>query len=104
MKREKLKDLSSRKLIGGNQRDSYAYEISVRNTKSEAITVIVEDQIPVSQNSQIEVTSSDTGNARYNKDTGKLKWELVLQPNETRKMTYKFEVKYPKDKNISMLY
>lgn len=104
VKREKLKDFTSRKLIGGNQRDTYAYEISVRNTKSEAITIIVEDQIPVSQNSQIEVATSDTGNAQYNKDTGKLKWELVLQPNETRKLTYKFEVKYPKDKNISMLY
>jgi uncharacterized protein (TIGR02231 family) len=104
VKREKLKDFTSRKMIGGNQRDNYAYEISVRNTKSEAITIVVEDHIPVSQNSQIEVTASDTGSARYNKDTGKLKWELVLQPNETKKMTYKFEVKYPKDKNISMLY
>jgi uncharacterized protein (TIGR02231 family) len=104
VKREKLKDFSSRKLIGSNQRDSYAYEISVRNTKAEAITIVVEDHIPVSQNSQIEVTTVDAGGARYSKDTGKLKWEFSLQPNETRKMIYKFEVKYPRDKNISMLY
>jgi uncharacterized protein (TIGR02231 family) len=104
VKREKLKDFSSRKMIGTNQRDSYAYEISVRNTKAEAINIIVEDQVPVSQNSQIEVTTTDSGGSKYNKDTGKLKWEFSLQPNETKKMTYKFEVKYPKDKNISMLY
>src|SRR5204862_4822112 len=30
VKREKLKDFSSRKLIGTNQKESYAYEISVR--------------------------------------------------------------------------
>jgi len=103
VKREKLKDLTSRKLIGGNQRETYAYEISVRNTKSEVIKITVEDQIPVSQNSQIEITTTDAGGAKYNKDRGKLLWEMTLQPNETRKVVYKFEVKYPKDKIISGL-
>lgn len=100
VKREKLKDYSSRKTIGSNQRESFAYEISVRNTKNEAIKIVVEDQLPVSQNSQIEVTSADAGNAGYNKDTGKLVWDLNVQPNETKKVTYKFEVRYPKGKII----
>ena len=103
VKREKLKDFSSRKLIGTNQRDSYAFEISIRNTKSEAVKVTVEDQVPVSQNSQIEVGVTDLGGAKYNKDTGKLLWELTLQPNETKKVLYKFEVKYPKDRAIPAL-
>jgi uncharacterized protein (TIGR02231 family) len=100
VKREKLKDYNSRKTIGSNQRESFAYEISVRNTKNEAVKIVVEDQLPVSQNSQIEVTSTDAGGAGYNKDTGKLMWELNVQPNETKKVTYKFEVKYPKGKII----
>lgn len=100
VKREKLKDYNSRKTIGSNQRESFAFEISVRNTKNEAIKIVVEDQLPVSQNSQIEVTSTDAGGAGYNKNTGKLMWELNVQPNETKKVTYKFEVKYPKGKII----
>jgi uncharacterized protein (TIGR02231 family) len=103
VKREKLKDFSSRKLIGTNQRESYAYEIAVRNTKNEAIKIIVEDQVPVSQNNQIEVTVSEVGGSKYNKDSGKLIWELSLQPNETKKVTYKFEVKYPKDRQVEGL-
>jgi uncharacterized protein (TIGR02231 family) len=103
VKREKLKDFSSRKIIGINQRASYAFEISVRNTKTDAVKIIVEDQVPVSQNSQIEVIVSDTGGSKYNKDTGKLTWEMNLQPNETKKVSYKFEVKYPKDKTIAGL-
>ncbi len=103
VKREKLKDLTTRKYIGTNQRETYAYEISVRNTKSEAIKITVEDQMPVSQNSQIEITTTDVAGAKYNKDTGKLLWEMSLQPNETKKVVYKFEVKYPKDKIISGL-
>jgi uncharacterized protein (TIGR02231 family) len=103
VKREKLKDFTSKKLIGSNKRENYAYEITVRNTKNEPIKIIVEDQVPVSQNNQIEVTVIDVGGSRYNKDTGKLTWELNLQPNESKKLTYKFEVKYPKDKIVSGL-
>lgn len=103
VKREKLKDFTTRKAIGGNQRDSYAWEVSVRNTKNEVVKITVEDQVPVSQNSQIEVTVSDTGGARYNKDTGKLIWNIILQPSETKKVVFKYEVKYPKDKQVSGL-
>ena len=103
VKREKLKDFSSRKTIGSNQRDTYTFEISVRNTKAESIQLIVEDQLPVSRNSQIEVISLDNGGAKYTKETGKLIWDLNLQPNETRKLQFKYEVKYPKDKQISGL-
>jgi uncharacterized protein (TIGR02231 family) len=103
VKREKLKDFTSRKLIGGNQRDSYAWEVSVRNTKNEAVKITLEDQVPVSQNSQIEVTVSDVGGAKYNKDTGKLVWSMTLQPNETKKVIFRYEVKYPKDKQINGL-
>jgi uncharacterized protein (TIGR02231 family) len=103
VKREKLKDFSSRKLIGTNQRASYAFEISVRDTKTEPVKIIIEDQIPVTQNSKIEVTTLDTGLAKYNKDTGKLTWEINLQPSETKKMVFKYEIKYPKEETIAGL-
>jgi uncharacterized protein (TIGR02231 family) len=103
VKREKLKDFSSRKLIGTNQRASYAFEISVRDTKTEPVKIIIEDQIPVTQNSKIEVTTLDTGMAKYNKGTGKLTWEINLQPSETKKMVFKYEIKYPKEETIAGL-
>lgn len=103
VKREKLKDLTSRKVIGGTQKESYSWEISVRNTKTDAIKITVEDQLPVSQNTQIEVTPMNTGGSAFNKDTGKMVWNLTLQPNETKKLSYQFEVKYPKDKIVTGL-
>jgi uncharacterized protein (TIGR02231 family) len=103
VKREKLKDLSSHKLIGSNQRDNYVFEISVRNTKTEPIRIVAEDQVPVSKNTQIEVTLADAGGSQFNKDTGKLTWELSLQPNESKKVKFAYEVKYPKDRQISDL-
>jgi uncharacterized protein (TIGR02231 family) len=103
VKREKLKDLTSRNFIGSTKKENYTYEISVRNTKAENIKIVVEDQIPVTQNTQIEVALIDMGGAKYDKVKGKLVWELELKPNETRKLLYKFEVKYPKDKQINGL-
>lgn len=103
VKREKLKDLTSRNFMGSTKKETYAYDVTVRNTKSESIKIVLEDQIPVSQNTQIEVNMLENVGAKFNKDSGKLSWEMELKPNETRKMTYKFEVKYPKDKQVSGL-
>jgi len=100
VKREELKDHTSRKLIGSSQREEHTWEISLRNTKSETIRIAVEDQLPVSKNSQIEITAIDTGGAKYDVNTGKLIWDVSVQANETRKMRFRYEVKYPKDKQI----
>ncbi len=103
VKREKVKDFTTRKAIGASVRETSAYEISVRNIKQDVVKIVIEDQVPVTQNNQIEVTVADAGGANYNKETGKLSWVWMIQPNETRKATFKFEVKYPKDKQISGL-
>lgn len=65
--------------------------------------IIVEDQIPVSQNSQIEVTLSDQGGAKFNPAQGKLTWMLDMKPNESQRIAYKYEIKYPKDRTIAGL-
>jgi uncharacterized protein (TIGR02231 family) len=103
VKREKVKGLSSRNVIGANERQSNAWEISVRNSKSEPVKVVVEDQIPVSRNSQIEVTVVDVGGARQDTYSGKLTWKLNLAPSENKKLSYKYEVRYPKDRRINGL-
>jgi uncharacterized protein (TIGR02231 family) len=103
VKREKLKDLTSRNVIGTTRKENYTWEISLRNTKTEAIRIHIEDQVPVSQNTQIEVAVTDTGGSNYNKQTGKLSWDIEMKPSEVRKVVFKFEVKYPKDKQVSGL-
>jgi hypothetical protein len=63
----------------------------------------VEDQLPISKNTQIEVTWLETGGAKVDANTGKLMWRFTLAPAESRTMTYKYEVKFPKDKQVSGL-
>jgi uncharacterized protein (TIGR02231 family) len=98
--REKVKDLTSRSTIGSSKKETYTWEITVRNNKTESSRITLEDQIPVTQNAQIEVTVLDAGGAKFNKQSGMLTWDFELKPNESRKIQYKFEVKYPKDKQV----
>lgn len=103
MKRVKVKDFNSHVIIGLNQKESHGFEIEVRNNQSETIVITVEDHIPVSQNSQIEVSLIDGGGAKFSPGSGKLVWDITLRPNETRRLTYQFEVKFPKEKLIAGL-
>jgi uncharacterized protein (TIGR02231 family) len=104
IERKKLKDFSKRNLIGSTKKEEFVYEISIRNTKKDPIEISLEDQVPVSKDSQIEVEVTDAGGAEYDVTTGKLVWKINLNSTETKKVTFKYSVKYPKNKIVSGLY
>lgn len=98
--RNELKDFTSKKMIGSNQTEVYAYEIEVRNNKSSAVTIEILDQIPVSKQKDIQVELQEDGGATYNEELGKLEWNIELAPNQSKKIKFVYSVKYPKDKSI----
>jgi uncharacterized protein (TIGR02231 family) len=100
MKREKLKDISGNKFFGGNKERTLAFDISVKNGKKEAVTVVLYDQVPLSNQKDIEVKIEEMSAAQYNSETGEIKWTLTLAPGETVKKRLAFKVKYPKEKQI----
>lgn len=104
IERKKNLDYTTKKMIGTNRKEDYAYEIIVRNSKKDPIEITLEDQIPVSQNSQIEVEVLDQGGANYDPVTGKLTWKLKLNSAETKSVQFKYSVKYPKNKSVNNLY
>ncbi len=95
------KDYTTKKFIGTNKKEEYAYEITIRNTKKDAIDITIEDQYPVSKNGEIEVELLDGGGATVDKDKGMLTWKLKLKAGETKKLLFKFSVKYPKGKVLT---
>jgi uncharacterized protein (TIGR02231 family) len=100
VERKPVKNFTSKKLIGSNQKEAYAYEISVRNTKNIPVSILIEDQIPVSSHSDIEVSEVSAEGATWDKSTGMLKWKVKLNAGEDKKVNYSFEVKYPKNKQV----
>ena len=102
VKREKLVDFSSSKILGMNKKETFAYSISVRNKKKQAIDILIEDQVPLSTNNEIEVDAIEISNADYNKESGKLLWRFKLNAAETKTLKLSYSVKYPKDKQINL--
>ncbi len=100
VKREKRKDFTSRKTFGSNQTETYSFLITVRNNKSAQIKITVNDQIPLSSNSGIEVEAEELSGGVYNRQTGEVSWNLEIKPQETREIILTYSVKYPKDKTI----
>ena len=100
VKREQLKDYSSKSFFGNNRKETKAWKITVRNTKNTSANVLVEDQYPVSANSEIKVELEESSGAKVNPVTGILRWELELAPGETKELRLVYSVRYPKDKNL----
>lgn len=98
VKRTLLKDYSSKKFIGSNRTDTRQYEIVVRNNKQQAVSIVVEDQFPISTQKEIEVQDRKYEGAKLDDDTQKITWSLAVDSKKESKVSFKYEVKYPKDK------
>jgi len=98
--RTSLKDLSERQSLGSNKKETRDWQIEVKNRKSQPINLLVEDQVPVSQNSSIEVEIQELSGGQLDKLTGKVIWKMVLKPEDNKKIELKYLVKYPKSQSV----
>lgn len=102
-KRERIDEEGSTSFFGKSQKRIYTYEISVRNSRKEAVTIDVKEQFPLSREKDIEIKLLETSGAQVNDDKGELTWNLNLKSGETKKVRISYSVKMPKDKSISGL-
>lgn len=100
VKREKVAEQTGIKFIGSSKKQTFTYEIRVRNGKKEAISLLLKDQYPVSTDKSMEVELLHADGASINKETGVLTWKLKLQPGASEKVRISYSVKYPKDQTI----
>ena len=102
--RRKLSSMRKEKFIGVNIVDELTYELLVRNNKNEAAEIELRDQIPLSVDKSVVVEPLNISNAKLDKRSGQLTWQLSLKPNETKRILLKFKVKYPKKKRGILNY
>lgn len=100
IEREQLNEYASKNFFRSKTREYHAFEIRIRNTKSEPITIAVEDQIPLSTNEDIKVTAKELSNGNLDEQTGIITWNLAIAPGETKKLRLDFELEYPKGRKI----
>lgn len=91
-------------LFDSKSRQRYIYEIELENLNSEAKTVEVQDQIPLSYQEDIVVKVNRLEPAPDKRDNENiLSWSIVLSPKEKRIIVLDFQVEYPDDKKVSGL-
>ncbi|MEO7925017.1 MAG: mucoidy inhibitor MuiA family protein [Chitinophagaceae bacterium] len=102
VRRTLLKDFSSKRFIGSNKTDTRQYEILVRNNKQQPISIVVEDQFPLSTQKEIEVQDRKYEGARLDDDSQRITWQFNVDSKKENKVNFKYEVKYPKDKVLQL--
>jgi uncharacterized protein (TIGR02231 family) len=101
IKRVQPKDFTEkRKVFSNSIKETYSYEIAVKNNKSIPVKIEILDQIPVSRQKEIVVELEDHEGATYNETFGKLKWEIEIPANQSKRVRFTYSVKYPKGKAI----
>lgn len=100
--RTKLPGKESNKLLGNDITKTVNYQLRLKNNKSKILNLVIEDQIPISQISEIKIEMKDKGTADYNSTTGLLKWNLNMNPKDQKTLTFSYDVTYNKDRPIGM--
>ncbi|MCH2235284.1 MAG: DUF4139 domain-containing protein [Crocinitomicaceae bacterium] len=100
VERKLLEEFSDKKVVGGNRKDQYMYEIKLKNNHTIPVTINLLDQIPISQDSDISVSVDEISGAQMKDETGILKWLIRLEPGGTSSVRLGFTIKYDKEKKI----
>jgi uncharacterized protein (TIGR02231 family) len=103
VKRDQVKDFCKTSVFGVKKSTSKAYEITIVNTKKKAINIEVYDQVPLTQNADLEVAVEELSGATQDIATGKVTWKMTVEPEKTEKRQLRFTVKYPKKNLIQNL-
>jgi uncharacterized protein (TIGR02231 family) len=99
--RTKVKEFNNEKSSATTKKETYSYEIVVKNTRKTAVVVELKDQIPVSQDAEIIVESLEISKGDLDPATGIITWNMVIQPGESQKVVLTYTVKYPKKKVVN---
>lgn len=101
IKRDRIMDAKSSQTSGSSRKQTYTYDLRVRNGKANAIDLILKDQFPISTDKSIEIELVDNGGAIVNKELGILSWPIHIKAGEMKTYRFTFTVKSPKDKSVT---
>ncbi|MCS7153918.1 MAG: DUF4139 domain-containing protein [Bacteroidia bacterium] len=100
IKRVSLPSRRETRLTGGTVHHYFAYKLRLTHTYTIPIQVVLWDRVPVSRHADIKVEITDSAGAAYDPEKGQLTWRITLEPGESWERTFRFVVKYPKQKVI----
>ena len=98
--RREVKKKTSNVLLKGLKQTEYGYETKVFNTSDSELTVVIKDQIPVSENKSITVEAQDLDGASLDAETGILTKTVKVAPKGNVLVKLAYKVSLPKDQRL----
>jgi len=97
----KNKFVETKGLFSGSRMVTYDYDIKIVNNRKTAEEISVFDQLPISRNEKIktELLIPKDLEEKLN-DKKELRWDLKLNPGETKIIPLKFSIEFPNNINI----
>ena len=94
-------------IVTTSKTDERAFKTSVRNGHDIPVKITISDQLPVSENEDIQVemlpaTTPPTATNVHDK-RGVLEWAFDAKPGEVKDIAFAWRVRWPKDKGIVMM-
>ena len=94
-------------IVTTSKTDERAFKTSVRNGHDFPVKIAITDQLPVSENDdiQVEMLPSTTPPTAINlrDKRGVLEWAFEAKPGEVKDIAFAWRVRWPKDKGIVMI-
>ncbi len=99
--RERLVDMNGVQLAGSTKKETRYWKTTIRNTKKQAVRLVLTEQIPVSRQKDITVKLEKAEGGVLTDATGYVVWQLNIAPSTTQEVILGYSVKYPKDKQLT---
>lgn len=103
IKRTLLEKECKDKVVGTKKERSFMYAIDVKNLKSSSIDIVIQDQIPITQNADIEITATELSKGKLTERSGLIEWVFTLRPKAEKNLEFGYEIKHDKDQNVAIL-
>ena len=102
IKRQKIKDKCSEKILDNDIVHLYTFEITVKNSRANKIEIEVEDQLPLAQDKTVTIERKELSGAKYDEVTGLLKWRSTISAKDNKKLTLTYQIKAPKYLSVAV--
>ncbi|PCJ56595.1 MAG: hypothetical protein COA79_18180 [Planctomycetota bacterium] len=80
------------------------YIITIKNYLGRKCNIEIQDQFPISQNKDIKLKLLKIAPDPIKKEMGILTWNILLEKDQTKKITFGFEQEYPRNLQINDTY
>ena len=97
---KQISRMESEARLAGKNSVSFVYELVVTNHMDETVKIVINDQIPKSEDKDILIKVDELTGGQLNEETGEVVWNGTMAAHGTGRFRVAFTVSYPKGKTI----